>query len=40
MVPKGLDDMRKDDLVALAASWELDTSGTRAELIDRIRGAA
>jgi hypothetical protein len=40
VVPKGLDDMRKVALVALADAWGLDTSGTRPELISRIRGAA
>lgn len=35
-----LDDLRKAELVALATERGLDTSGTRAELIARLRAAA
>jgi hypothetical protein len=38
-LPSGLDTMRKPDLVALAEQRDLDTSGTRADLIARIREA-
>ena len=33
----GLEDMRKDDLVDLAKRLRLSTSGTKPELIERIR---
>ncbi|GAA0897718.1 SAP domain-containing protein [Pseudonocardia zijingensis] len=38
-LPSGLDTMRKPELVALAEQRGLDTSGTRADLIGRIREA-
>jgi hypothetical protein len=39
-LPDGLDDLRKAELVALAGERGLDTSGTRAELIARLRASA
>lgn len=38
-LPDDLDDLKKADLVALAEQHGLDTSGTKADLIARLRGA-
>lgn len=37
-LPADLDDLKKADLVALAGKRGLDTDGTRATLIARLRG--
>jgi hypothetical protein len=37
-LPEDLDDLKKADLVALAEQRGLDTDGTRATLIARLRG--
>lgn len=37
-LPEDLDDLRKPELVALAQERGLDTDGTRAVLIGRLRG--
>lgn len=38
-LPSDLDYLRKDALVALAEQRNLDSSGTRPELIDRLRAS-
>jgi hypothetical protein len=38
-VRDGLDDLKKPELVHLAAVEQLDTGGTRADLIARLRAA-
>lgn len=37
--PDGLDDLRKPELIALAQERELESSGTRADIIARLRDA-
>lgn len=39
-LPEDLDDLRKAELVALAEQRGVDTSGTRAELIARLRASS
>jgi hypothetical protein len=38
-LPAGLDALRKPDLIALAAQHGLNTTGTRTDLITRLREA-
>jgi hypothetical protein len=38
-LPDDLDDLKKAELIALAEERSLDTSGTRAELIARLRAS-